>query len=214
MKQISAFDLDYTLIASNSSFLFYHYLISKGFYPYFSLIQTAFYSTCYHLLNLSLTMLHKKVFERFVKGVSFATIQEEVKRFLQKDFYRFLYYPAFERLRRAQHQGDHTIILSNAPSFLVGPIAKYLEVNDWYASHYAVNDQGNFESITSVLLGEGKAKRIDQIRETFCIHRSQITAYSDSDLDLSFLYAAGTPVATNPNPKLLKVSKENAWEII
>ncbi len=135
-------------------------------------------------------------------------------QFLKKDFYRFLYYPTFEQLRRAQHRGDHTVILSNAPSFIVGPIAEYLEVSEWRSSHYTVNEEGNFASVQSILLGEGKAKCIDQMTKSLKIAREHVTAYSDSDLDLPFLHSAGTPIAANPNPKLLKVSKKNSWEII
>lgn len=165
-------------------------------------------------MNLSLTALHEKVFDRFLKGASLSLIQEEISQFLRKDFYRFLYYPAFERLRLAQHKGDHTVILSNAPSFIVGPIAEYLEVSDWYSSHYTVNKEGKFEAVESILLGDGKAKYIHQMTKSLNIARERVIAYSDSDLDLPFLYSAGVPIAANPNAKLLKVSKKNAWEII
>ena len=159
-------------------------------------------------------MLHEKVFERFLKGAPLELVEEEVSQFLKNDFFRFLYYPTFERLRRAQHEGHHTVILSNGPSFIVGPIAKYLEVNEWYSSHYAVNNDGNFEGIESILLGEGKAHCINNLTKKFQITPDLVTAYSDSDLDLPFLESAGIPVAVNPNQKLLKVSRQNSWEII
>ncbi len=159
-------------------------------------------------------MLHEKVFERFLKGAPLELVQEEVAQFLKRDFYRFLYYPTFERLRRAQHQGHHTVILSSGPSFIVGPIAEYLEVNEWYSSQYAVNKEGNFESIESILLGDGKATCVEKLTKKFQIPSGEVTAYSDSDLDLPFLQAAGTSIAVNPNQKLLKVSRENSWEII
>lgn len=159
-------------------------------------------------------MLHEKVFERFLKGAPLSLVQEEISQFLKKDFYRFLYYPSFERLRRAQHQGHHTVILSNGPSFIVGPIAEYLEVNEWHSSHYSINNEGNFEAVESILLGEGKADCINHLTKELKITSKQVTAYSDSDLDLPFLQSAGTPVAANPNSKLLRVSRKNAWEII
>ena len=133
---------------------------------------------------------------------------------MEKDFYRFLYYPTFNRLRRAQHQGHYTVILSNGPSFIVGPIAEYLGVNEWYSSHYDVDDKGNFSAVRFVLLGEGKATCMDELAGRLETSRSKVTAYSDSDLDLPFLKAAGTPVAVNPNAKLLKISKEHSWEVL
>jgi HAD superfamily hydrolase (TIGR01490 family) len=214
LKHISAFDLDHTLVSSNSSVLFYRYLVSKGFYRSISLLKAVFYSLRHHFFNLSLTRLHEKVFERFLKGAPLSLVQEEVAEFLKKDFYRFLYVPTFERLRLAQHQGHHTVILSNAPSFLVGPIAEYLEVNEWASSQYTVDDEGNFEMIGSILLGEGKARYIAELAKTNEVALEGITAYSDSHLDLPFLQTAGIPVAVNPSPRLLKVSKQNSWEII
>ena len=88
-----------------------------------------------------------------------------------------------------------------------------MEVSDWYSSHYTVNKEGKFEAVESILLGDGKAKYIHQMTKSLNIARERVIAYSDSDLDLPFLYSAGVPVAANPNAKLLKVSKKNAWEI-
>ena len=214
MKQISAFDLDHTLISSNSSLLFYRYLIAKGLYHPITLIETLFYALRHRFLSLSLTSLHQKVFDRFLKGTPLSFVQEEVVKFLEKDFYSFIYYPTFERLRWAQHRGHYTVILSNAPSFIVGPISDYLEVNQWCASHYSVDEKGNFEAIESILVGEDKARCLCEIIQALEVSPEEVTAYSDSHLDLPFLLSAGRAVAVNPNAKLLKICKENFWEII
>lgn len=172
------------------------------------------YSIRHYFLNLSLTELHQKVFEKFLKGAPLQLVQDEVTAFLKKDFYRFLYLPTFNRLRRAQHEGHYTVILSNGPSFVVGPIAEYLGVNEWYSSNYSVDEKGNFSAVDSILLGEGKATYMEQLTHRLKTSAAKVTAYSDSDLDLPFLESAGIPVAVNPNSKLLKVSKEHSWEII
>lgn len=214
MKKISAFDLDHTLVSTNSSMLFYRYLISRGFFRPLSIIPTILYSLRHAFFNLGLKELHEKVFNKFLKGESLKLVQEEVAQFLKKDFYRFLYPPTFTRLRRAQHEGHHTVILSNGPAFIVGPIADYLGVNEWYSSNYGVNSEGIFEKVESVLLGDGKAKYISSLVKKLKTLPKKVTAYSDSDLDLPFLQAAGTPVAVNPNSKLLKISKTYSWEVL
>ncbi len=43
------------------------------------------------------------------------------------------------------------------------------------------------------------------------IDRQQVTAYSDSHLDLPLLLAAGTPVVVNPDRKLRKIAQLNTW---
>ena len=212
--QISAFDLDHTLIGTNSSLLFYRYLVKRGLYSPTSILRTLTYSLRHYFLDLSLSALHEKVFERFLRGTSLAMVQKEVAQFLAKDFYRFLYYPSFARLRMAQHAGHHTVILSNGPSFLVGPIADYLGVNEWGSSHYSVDNEGMFKSIDSILLGEGKASYLNSLTKKFKIDLKKVTAYSDSALDLPFLSVAGKAVVVNPDSKMKKISQENLWEVI
>jgi phosphoserine phosphatase len=172
------------------------------------------YSVRHYFFNLGLAELHEKVFEKFLKGTPSQLVQDEVANFLKEDFYRFLYFPTFNRLRRAQHQGHYTVILSNGPSFVVGPIAEYLCVNEWHSSNYSVDDQGNFSSVESILLGDDKAEQMGILSDRLQVSKAKVTAYSDSDLDLPFLKAAGNPVAVNPNSKLLKISKEHSWEIL
>lgn len=212
--QISAFDLDHTLIGTNSSMLFFRYLIKRGIYSPISVIRSLTYSVRHYLLDLSLSELHEKVFERFLKGTSISMVQKQVTQFLENDFYRFLYYPSFARLRMAQHAGHHTVILSNGPSFLVGPIAEYLGVNEWGSSHYNVDQEGKFQSIHSILLGEGKASYLKGLVKKFKTDLQKVTAYSDSALDLPFLSVAGKAVVVNPDAKMRKISRAKLWEII
>jgi len=212
--KISAFDLDHTLVGTNSGLLFYRYLIKRGLFRSSSILRSFVYSIRHYFFDLSLQELHEKVFERFLKGSLLAQVQEEVAGFLKKDFFRYLYYPTFARLRLAQHQGHHTVILSNGPSFLVGPIAEYLEVSEWGSSVYSVDAQGKFDGIESILLGEGKASYIHKLTEQFKTDLEKVTVYSDSILDLPFLSIAGKAVVVNPSSKLKKLSQKNLWEII
>jgi len=212
--KISAFDLDHTLVSTNSGLLFYRYLIERGFYRPTSILRTFLYSLRYYFFDLSLTELHEKVFERFLKGSALSKVEEEVEKFLKKDFFRFLYYPTLARLRLAQHEGHHTVILSNGPSFLVGPIAEYLGVSEWGSSVYSVDREGNFNSIDSILLGDGKASYIQKLTERFQTDLHKVTAYSDSIQDLPLLSIAGKAVVVNPNAKMKRISKERLWEVL
>ena len=172
------------------------------------------YSIRHYIFNLGLAELHEKIFEKFLKGAPLQLVEDEVENFLKEDFYKFLYFPTFNRLRLAQHQGHYTVILSNGPSFVVGPIAKYLGVNEWHSSNYTVDDQGKFSAVESILLGDDKAEQMGVLSKRLKVSKEKVTAYSDSHLDLPFLKAAGNPVAVNPNGKLLKISKAHAWEIL
>jgi len=163
---------------------------------------------------MELQELHRKVFRRFLQGQSLQRIEAEVESFLEADFYRYLYIPAFARLRRAQHEGHHTVIISNSPSFLVEPIARYLGVPEWYSSEYLTDEKGALKEVGSILLGDGKATYLHKIIRKLKTKREKVTAYSDSMIDLPFLYAAGKAIVVNPSGKMRKISEEQDWEVI
>ncbi len=214
IRRISAFDLDHTLIEANSSLLFYYFLVKQGLFNPITILRTIIYSLDHRFFNLSLKDLHKKAFSRFLKGTSFKFVEAQVKKFLEEDFHRFIYYPAFFRLRRAQHEGHHTVMLSNSPSFIVGPIAKYLGMSSWGGSEYKVNSEGIFESVKSILEGEGKAMRLKLLAKQLNTKMEDVIAYSDSPLDLPFLKVAGKAVVVNPTRKMRKISLKQSWETI
>lgn len=214
MTSISAFDLDHTLVHSNSSLLFFRHLIKEGELHPLSLVRALLYKTRYDLFGMELSELHRKVFCEFLQGRSLKGIQAQVEKFLKADFYRYLYIPAFARLRRAQHEGHHTVIISNSPSFLVEPVAKYLGVSEWYSSHYLTDEKGTLQEVGSILLGDGKANYLKKMIRKFKTTRDKVTAYSDSLIDLPFLQAAGKAIAVNPSEKLRKISEEESWEVI
>ncbi len=214
MSSISAFDLDHTLIKTNSSLLFYRHLIRRKYFSRFSYIRCLIYVVKHKFFGMTLQDLHQAAFKEFLQGKSLSMIEAEVKVFLEDNFSKFLYTPAINRLRKSQEEGHHTVILSTAPAFLVGPIAAYLGIPQWSASHYATDEEGNLKSVDSVLLGEGKADHLMKLAEKHQTTREHITAYSDSLLDLPFLAAAGKAIVVNPDEKMRRLSEENLWEVI
>ncbi len=214
MISVSAFDLDHTLIRSNSALLFYFYLVRRGFFSPLSFFPAVFYQSRYNFFGMPLADLHRKVFYRFLKGRALNEIKEEVNHFLESYFYRYLYMPALSCLRRAQHQGHHTVVISSAPSFLVEPLAEYLGCSEWYSSHYLTDNTGILQKVGSILSGSGKARQLRKIIKRLQTKREKVTAYSDSVADLPFLYAAGRGIVVNPYGMLKKISKREKWEEI
>jgi HAD superfamily phosphoserine phosphatase-like hydrolase len=163
---------------------------------------------------MSLAQLHDKVFEHLLQGRSLRTIEENVEPFLKEYLASRIYPPALAQLKLAQHLGHYTLILSNSPSFLVQKVAQFLEVNEWRATEYAVDNQLNLCHIASIMQGDEKASCVQEIAYKLSIGKDKITAYSDSFLDLPLLMAAGTPIAVNPDRKLRHFSMQNQWPIL
>ena len=61
---------------------------------------------------------------------------------------------------------------------------------------------------------EGKAEAIRALAATDGIDLASSYAYSDSESDLPMLRAVGHPVAVNPDLPLLRVAREQGWQII
>jgi phosphoserine phosphatase len=114
----------------------------------------------------------------------------------------------------AQHLGHYTLILSNSPSFLVSVFARCFGVDDWKATRYAIDHQENLSHIDVIFQGEEKAKYVNEIASQLHISKEDVTAYSDSYLDLPFLLTAGTPIAVNPDRKLKKYSESHSWTVL
>ena len=61
---------------------------------------------------------------------------------------------------------------------------------------------------------EGKAVAIRQVAEERGFDLAESYAYSDSESDLPMLRAVGHPVAVNPDTALMRVAREEGWQVI
>lgn len=211
---ISAFDLDRTLYRGNSSFQFCLYLIRKKVLPKRALFFSLLYGVQHEFFSLSLERLHQKIFARVLKGFSLPLLQAEGEKFVAQIADTFFYAPALTHLRQAQQLGDRILLLSNAPSFLVCPMAKKLGIAHWKASEYKADEEQRLSAIGFLMQGEEKAKEIELWMKKEEIAREDVVAYSDSYHDLPFLLKAGRAVAVNPDRKLRKFSQNARWLIL
>jgi HAD superfamily hydrolase (TIGR01490 family) len=61
---------------------------------------------------------------------------------------------------------------------------------------------------------EGKATAIREVAEREDIDLSESFAYSDSESDLPMLRAVGHPVAVNPDAELMRVARDEGWQVM
>lgn len=211
MRRVSIFDLDHTLVRGNSSFAFCLYLIFKREVSFFALFYALIWYIRHHYFGMSLAELHQRVFAKLLKGRSLKKIEQYIDTFVRQYLPKAVNLSVLSHLRRAQHLGDFTMILSNSPSFLVSKVASALGVDAWKATQYSVDDNLCLSHVDSVLQGEEKAACVEEIIKTFKIEKKDITAYSDSYLDLPLLLTAGTPVVVGPDKKLKVFSQLHQW---
>jgi HAD superfamily hydrolase (TIGR01490 family) len=214
VPHLSLFDLDQTLFAVNSSSRFGIYLYLKQVFKHRDFL---FIISCHlraRMGLLSLQALHDEAFKRLFFGRSLESIKSLVQLFIDRHFEEMIYRPAYEELQQAKEKGHFTAILSSSPDFLVSKIAARFGVNEWMATKYDVDSNQKFNRISHLVQGEDKSQYVRHLLVKFGLDKRDVTAYSDSHLDLPFLQAAGHAVGVNPNRKLLAICKRNHWRTI
>lgn len=210
--KLVVFDFDHTLITVNSSFRYYFFLRSKKIFSFSSLFKAMPYYLKYYFLKISPEMLHNMIFEKFLMGMLFSEVTQYVEAFWDKYFNYYCYMPAIKRLKEAKQNGDHVILLSNSPDFLIAPIAKRLNVDEFKATVYGVDEKNKFTSICKMMNGILKREYVLDIAKTLNI--KEIVAYTDSIWDLPLLECANEAIVVNPDVKLSKIYKQNKWKKI
>ena len=209
---LTVFDLDDTLIQKNISFAFGSHLWKAG---HIRLCSALYCTSCYlryKLLRPSMQKLHRRVLGRVLKRLPFRGLQDHVERFLDKHLEQLLYLPAVGRLREAQERGDHVMLLSGSPDFLVGPTARRLGVDDWEGTRYLVDKNDRLSAIEMFMEGKAKAKRA--LARANALRLKMIHAFSDSADDLPLFEVAGRAIGVRPDKRLRNICKERGWEVI
>ena len=162
-------------------------------------------------MKLGLKALHEKVFDSILKGLSIHILQEHVESFLDDWLKEDIYFPSFSELRRAQHLGYYTVILSNSPNFLVERIAKRFNVSDCQSTEYEVDKDGTLCHISHIMDGEDKAAYVAYLLARLGEDENHVIAFSDSYSDLPLLLRADSAVVVNPDRRLNKVALKFNW---
>ena len=214
IRRISVFDLDGTLLKGNSSYKFCQYLYRFNQISSSSLVYAGLCHLRYAYLGMPLIDLHQNLFRKVLSGKTLSTLQQYVEPFLAKILPGALYVPAVCALKEAIHMGHFTVILSNSPSFLVEPIAKFLGVSAWRATEYSLDAKAALHGITTMMKGEEKAQALIEIAKRLQVEKENIVAYSDSFSDVPFLMEAGEVVAVQPDKRLRTFAKKQDWSIL
>ena len=118
----------------------------------------------------------------------------------------------FSRERIAWHQEkEHKVFfISGSPDFLVAKMAEKYRVDDFNATKYILDKDGNFTGeIFRMWDHKNKKKALNDLVEKYNIDLDKSYAYGDTNGDLSMLKMVGNPIAVNPNKELfLQIKKD------
>jgi HAD superfamily hydrolase (TIGR01490 family) len=216
---LTLFDLDGTLLPTDSDHAFGEFLITMGWVDADSHRRRndSFFN------DYQAGTLDMAAYVDFATGPwrdrSGVELAEAQAQFLAQVVQPVLHPSALTLIQSHRAQGDLMAIVTATNVFVTRPIAALLRIDHLIATDLEIDAGGR---VTGAVLGtpafrEGKVERVQKWLATLGrtlgdFERS--TFYSDSTNDLPLLEHVSHPVATNPSPALESLARERGWPVL
>jgi len=210
---LALFDLDNTLLAGDSDYLWGHFLVQKG------LVDRQDYENT-----------NEQFYEDYKKGCLdiYAFLAFSLKplanndlallRSLHEEFMVSLIEPIMTQTGRdmiEQHRtaGDRPAIITATNSFVTGPIARAFGVDDLIATEPELSNGVYTGKVSGIpCFQHGKITRLNEWMLTTNTSLENSWFYSDSHNDLALLEQVTHPVVVDPDEQLKLIANERNWK--
>ncbi len=212
---LAIFDLDNTLLAGDSDYLWGQYLSEKGYVDADS-YQRA--NQDFYDQYLAGTMDINAFLAFQLAPLALQPIDELINwrsDYLASKIDPIILPAAIDLINHHRQQGDTLLIITATNDFITAPIAEKLGVSNLIATKaelIAGRYTGNVVDTPSYQ--QGKVTRLEEWLLTNQQTLANSFFYSDSHNDLPLLKLVDNPVAVDPDPQLRQFSVENNWRII
>jgi HAD superfamily hydrolase (TIGR01490 family) len=212
---LALFDLDNTLIGGDSDYLWGEYLCEIGAVDveYYQQKNKYFYD------QYCLGKLDIHAYSEFSMEPLSRYTMDELNVFHQQfmqDKIEPLFLPEAERVVNSHRdKGDTLVVITASNSFVTAPIVKYFGIEILIATELeTVSDRYTGKVLGLPSYKHGKVERLKSWLEQSNESLDNSAFYSDSHNDIPLLNLVSRPVAVNPDYQLMKVAKENGWDIL
>jgi len=211
---LALFDLDNTLLADDSDFLWGCFLVQKG------LVDKTTYDTANQRFYDEYKQGALDIFEFLAFSLKPLTqfpiekLAELHLEFMQKHITPAMTQKGMAQIQQHRDKGDFTVIITATNSFVTAPIAKAFQVDALIATEPEMIEGRYTGNVAGTpCFQEGKITRLKQWLENTSHDLENSTFYSDSHNDLSLLEIVTTPIAVDPDEELKTTALERNWEI-
>jgi len=205
MKNLAIFDLDNTLINTDSDHSWPQYLIKKG------------------IVDAAETEAQNEKFYQDYLAPLARFSKEELAEFHREFMAEYIvpHISPMQRMLVQSHQmaGDEMLVISSTNEFIITPICHLFGIHNVIGTQLETGEDGRYTGnyVGTPSLKEGKITRLNQWLaergETFESY-GKVYFYSDSKNDLPLLRIVDEPVAVNPDAELEKEAKAKGWPIL
>jgi HAD superfamily hydrolase (TIGR01490 family) len=216
LRAAAFFDLDKTILAKSSSFVFARPFYKEGLIGRSDVIRSAYAQFVYLASGADHQQMEtmREYMSKLVSGWEVEKVQAIVGETLDEIVDPIVFQEAVELMREHQDAGRDVIIISSSGTEIVEPIGARLGADLAIGTQVAVEGGQYTGDIMFYAYGEGKAVAMRSLAEERGYDLSTSYAYSDSHTDLPMLELVGHPVAVNPDDELRRVAAEREWPIV
>lgn len=213
---IALFDLDNTLIAGDSDYLWGRFLAREGVVDgiRYEADNRRFYEDYLAgRLDIEAFLRHQLAPLAAVAPDRLETLRE---RFLREEIEPLVLPAARALIERHRRAGDHPVIITATNRFITEPIARLLGVEDLIATEPERGPDGRYTGRHAGIpaFREGKVRRLGAWLAERGLDLAGSWFYSDSHNDLPLLERVAHPVAVDPDARLRRIARERGWPVI
>lgn len=215
MGRVAAmFDMDKTLLDTNSSQLYARYLYRTGEMSRIQLARIAWWAGLSQLGFLDLHSLVPKLLTESA-GDSELELRSLCDHWFETDVVPHIVERGRQTVEEHRAQGHVLAIVSAATQYAVGPLALYLGFPGQYVCTHLESQGGVLtgQIVPPVCFGSGKIVWAERFAAKHDVDMAASYFYTDSITDMPLMERVAHPVAVNPDPRLRRLAQRRGWDI-
>ena len=212
---LAIFDLDNTLIAGDSDFLWGEFLGEEGVVDANSYRKkNEYFYKQYDLGVLDIYAWLEFCLEPLSR-YSMAELEAFHHQFMIKKIEPIMLDKAQKCIDRHKERGDTLLIVTASNSFVTAPIAKKYGINQILATEPEIKANRYTGGVSGIPCFQ--SGKIDKLLPWLQKNKESLTGstfYSDSHNDLPLLELVDNPVAVNADKILTKIAQKKGWKVL
>ena len=212
---LAIFDLDNTLLAGDSDYLWGRFLVERGIVDrdFYERENERFYRD-YQAGRLDVGVFLRFALKPLAEHPTSALLSWR-EDFLREKIDPLILAPARALVERHRAAGDLLVVVTATNAFVTAPIAARFGIPHLIATEPEQVDGRYTGGVAGIpAFREGKVQRLELWLAQTGQSLAGSTFYSDSHNDIPLLDRVDHPVAVDPDPELLAFARKRGWAVI
>jgi HAD superfamily hydrolase (TIGR01490 family) len=208
------FDMDRTLLATNSALLYTRYRRERGEISLGAMLRVVFWLTQYRLGVIDAEKIAAQVVREY-SGREEAALRSETELWFRERVLSHVRAKARAVVEHHRRLGHHLAIVTAATPYAAAPLASELGIEHLVASELEIEGSGKLTGrfAPPLCYGAGKVARTERLAAELGFRLEDAVFYSDSITDLPLFERVGAPVAVCPDRRLYHLARRRGWRI-